>query len=69
MTIIGTSHFRTAISAMRYYRDYYADFDETSREVDRKISAGEIHIGPPSVKPGQRLTMIDNHTRYAIVEA
>ncbi len=62
MTSIGTSHFKDLYSAYRYYAPYgYND-----KDVDRKISEGEIHIGAPTLKPGETLSMIDNGTRYAI---
>lgn len=64
VTKIGTSHFPTFNAACEYYREY----GESSRDVTRKVASGEIHIGPPlDLKPHQRLILIDNHLRYAIV--
>jgi len=64
MIRIGTSHFVSVATARRYY----ADYGFTGQYVWRKVKAGEIHIGPPVTKPGQRVEVIDNGTRYAIVE-
>jgi hypothetical protein len=66
MTITtGTSHFVSKSAARRYY----AYEDAKAADIDRKISEGLIHIGKPALKQGQRLTLIDGGTRYAIVEA
>jgi len=62
----GTSHFVSRGAAIRYYRDY--GYDDTAAAVDRKIREGEIHIGKPALKPGQRLTTVDGGKRYAISE-
>lgn len=35
--------------------------------VDQKLNAGEIHIGKPTLKPGESLSIQDN--RYHITEA
>lgn len=59
----GTAHFRTMASAARYYRDYEPDGLAAAQ---RKLRAGEIHIGKPQLKPGQQLILIDNGSRYAI---
>jgi hypothetical protein len=61
----GTSHFVSRRAAVRYYSDYE---DDAEHAVERKLAAGEIHIGPPDLKPGQRLEHCDDGTRYAIVE-
>lgn len=60
----GTAHFISRDAAIRYYREY--GYDDTAAEVDRKLADGEIYIGPPELKPGQRLARIDAGTRYAI---
>lgn len=68
---IGTSHFVSVRAANLYYLQYGHD----SSDVLHKIIAGEIHIGKPALKLGQRLEIIDAATsrrwdgRYAIVEA
>lgn len=61
---VGTSHFVSKLKAIRYYRDY--EGDGAAAAVDRKLAAGEIHIGKPELKPGQKLNIIDNGTRYEI---
>jgi hypothetical protein len=59
---LGTSHFVSKQTAIRYY----AYEGATAADIDRKLSEGLIHIGKPDLKPGQRLTVIDDGTRYAI---
>lgn len=74
----GTCYFPSYGAALRYYRPY-VQFEDMSgiakgtaqtvalrRLVDRKLNAGEIHIGKPDLKPGQTLTIEDN--RYHITE-
>ena len=63
--IIGTNHFVNFESAVRYYKDY--PYRSIRAAVMRKIHDGEIHLGPPTLKPGERLEVIDEETRYAIV--
>jgi hypothetical protein len=67
MTRTGTCHFLSRRSAQRYYAEPGGTW-ATAREIERKIAAGEIKVGPPAIKPGQRLTLVDAGTRYAIVE-
>jgi hypothetical protein len=62
---IGTSYFISRRTAVRYYKTH-GGF--TKKDVNRKIEDGEIHIGQPPLKPGQRLVLIDRYTRYAIEE-
>lgn len=66
MTTIGTSHFVSLGDAASYYRDTMpgADGYRTAR---RKLDAGEIHLGPPALKDGELLTLIDSARRFAIV--
>lgn len=66
----GTCYFPSYGAALRYYRPYEAPFSpDSSREsrtaqvraaVDRKLNEGEIHIGKPTLKPGETLTIEDN---------
>lgn len=65
----GTSHFKSREAAMRYYRDY--GYTDLAGVVDRKLADGEIHIGPPTLKPdgSERFVLIDNGTRYAIEDS
>jgi hypothetical protein len=60
---VGTSYFVSHAAAVRYYRDYESD---PVRAVETKLREGSIHIGRPTLKPGQKLFLIDSHTRYAI---
>lgn len=59
---VGTSHFVTFESACRYY----AVYGYTIADVRQLVNTGEIHIGAPHIKPGERLVFVDNATRYAI---
>lgn len=64
--IIGTSYFTSLYDAQRYYSDY------TSNSVDavaRKLMNGEIHLGKPNLRTGEKLLVIDNGCRYAIETA
>lgn len=63
MSRVGTSHFVSLRAAARYYKGQ----NENRRDVERKLREGLIHIGPPEIKAGERLEVIDNGTRYAIV--
>lgn len=58
----GTSNFVSLSAATRYYRDYGYD----AADVKEKIRDGEIHIGKPSLKPGERLGLTDGGKRYTI---
>ena len=62
----GTCHFVTFESAIRYYAAYCPQ--GTRAYVRKKVNEGEIAIGAPRLKPGQRLIFIDDATRYAIIE-
>ena len=61
-TSCGTAHFVDWQAAVRYYAPY--GYDRAA--VRRKIEEGEIHLGRPPLKEGERLTIIDEGTRYAI---
>ena len=60
----GTSYFVSFSAACRYYRPYYSG--DVKNHVEFKLTQGEIHIGKPPLKKGNRLTVIDERTRYAI---
>lgn len=64
MIRIGTSYFVSVATARRYY----ADYGFTRGQVLRKVEIGEIRLGRPDTEPGQKIEIIDNGTRYAIVE-
>jgi hypothetical protein len=70
MTTIGTSYFVSHAAAVRYYREYEPGMtrEHVRRIVDHKVADGSIHIGKPELKPHQKLSLIDNGTRYAITE-
>lgn len=59
----GTSYFVGREAAERYYGQFYGD---PATAVTRKIAEGEIHIGKPPLKPGERLTVIPGEGRYMI---
>lgn len=58
---IGTSYFTSKPAAVLYY----AYENATEADIDRKVAEGLIHIGKPPLKPGELLSTIDNHARYA----
>lgn len=66
--ITGTSHFVSFTKACDYYKEYnaYGTPAEVERAVRSKIADGEIAIGQPTLKPGERLLLIDDGCRYAI---
>lgn len=57
-TRYGTSYFISYSAAARYYGDR-----ETASQ---KLAAGEIHIGKPELKPGERLHLDRPEGRYFI---
>ena len=67
MTIVGTCHFPSIAKARRYYRAYSAGAVDVESMVQRKFAEGEIKLGSPQLKPGDRLILIDQGTRYGIV--
>jgi hypothetical protein len=69
---IGTNHFTSTASAIKYYRQYrytrledHRTVDDTARAVAYKIEMGEIKFGPPPLKDGQRC-FIGSEGRYII---
>ena len=60
----GTSYFVSFELAVSYYKAY----GFSRQDVGSKRARGEIHIGEPRLRPGQRLVVIDEGTRYAIEE-
>jgi len=65
MIYTGTLCFVSVMAAVGYYQTYGYDADD----VQHKIEAGEIHIGKPSLQPGQRLILNEQEGRYFIEEA
>jgi hypothetical protein len=45
MTITGTRYFVSRAAAIRYYRYHVGEGEDAPYVVERKIAAGEIHIG------------------------
>lgn len=68
MTRFGTSHFVSMDKAIEYYNPYAASYADVVKLVERQLAEGEIHLGLPEVKAGQRVVVIDEGTRYAIEE-
>jgi len=60
----GTNHFLNADAAVAYY----ADQGIPAIDVARKLKDGEIAIGKPDAKPGQRVSLIPGEGRYQIEE-
>ncbi len=62
----GTSYFVSRAKAIKYYGSQtYADPAYT---VHQKLKDGEIHIGVPHLRSDERLSIIDDGTRYAITD-
>lgn len=61
----GTSHFVSLQKAAWYYAQYEKN---PVAVVQRKILAGEIHIGKPDLPLGHRIILIDDGCRYGIEE-
>lgn len=61
---IGTCHFVSLQDAVRYYARQGID----AGGVKAKLAAGEIHIGPPPLKDGQRHQILLSEMRYHIVD-
>lgn len=62
----GTSHFVSLGAAQRYYEPYEGGILNAVRAVNRKMDAGEIHIGKPELKVGETLSVIRDEGRYRI---
>jgi len=62
MSIIGTNYFVSKNAAIRYW----SHWEDAEDIVEHKLSIGELFIGEPPLKPGERLVVIDSG-RYAIV--
>lgn len=68
-TRYGTSHFASYGYAEIYYRGYVPNYnsDQLHSYVAGKVKAGEINIGKPTIKAGQRL-LVNSEGRYVIEE-
>ena len=60
----GTSHFESKQAAVKYYAPYH--HADAAKAVERKIAEGEIHIGPPTPKPGENVYLNRREGRYFI---
>jgi hypothetical protein len=69
-TQFGTAHFVTKAKAARYYfeQNYTQSLDSAAHLVNEKIANGEIHIGRPAIKAGEKLTVLDNGMVLALDE-
>jgi hypothetical protein len=63
---VGTSYFVCFAAACRYYAQTHKG--DIARIVEHKLEVGDIHIGHPPLKHGQKLVKIDDKTRWAIEE-
>jgi hypothetical protein len=61
--VTGTCHFESIFAAIRYYADY--GYDNVNMAVLRKLREGEIKIGPPKLKEGERV-FLNDEGRYCI---
>lgn len=69
MTKWGTSCFVSRQAAEDYYRPYVQGSPKDLKAaVAEKIMAGHIYIGKPSLKDGERLSVIPGEGRYQIEE-
>lgn len=69
MTTTGTSHFVNLTKACDYYKSQgLGGLTHAALEIEvrAKIEDGEISLGQPELKPGDRLLLIDGGARYAI---
>ncbi len=62
--ITGTNHFISIAAADKYYAPYYGP--DVNSFVKTKIKNGEIKIGPPKIKNGQKLLKNKDEGRYFI---
>jgi hypothetical protein len=60
--LVGTCHFVSRQAMIDYYKTY--DYDEN--DIDAILIEEINFIGPPKLKPGEKLIVIDNDCRYAI---
>lgn len=66
MTKTGTAYFKSMSRAAHYFAEQ--GDEDAAVTVANKLRDGEIHIGRPPLLPGQALVLIDNGTRWAIIE-
>lgn len=68
ITVHGTNHFISHAKAVKFYKDYYPDFDQQSLEylVSKKIANDEIVIGIPAAGHKQRVSVMKDGCRYQV---
>ena len=68
-TTWGTASFINYFMAIKYFR-HALQLDEVQARdmVAKKLRNGEIFIGVPRTNRGQQITLIDQGTRWAVVE-
>ena len=63
----GTSHFESFTAAQNYYSTYSTgNYAQGQALISEKLATGEIHIGPPTLKPGETLSLHTEERRYFI---
>jgi len=62
--IYGTPYFASELDAWNYYRPY--GYGNVRAAVSRKLAEGQIHIGSPEAKPGERVFLNVQEGRYFI---
>lgn len=66
MTYVGTEHFKSLAHAILYYEPYFeGTYLQRKKFVVEKILKGEISLGRPEVKEGERL-LVNSEGRYVI---
>ncbi len=65
MTFAGTSHFKSIAKALDYYKITEGSMADAAKVVGEKMRDGSISIGPPIIKPGEKLS-INAEGRYVI---
>lgn len=70
MLRIGTNHFTSLDSAVRYYHTCYPGLTRTQcvEWVKQKLKDGEVCIGPPELKENERHQIDPVEGRYFILE-
>jgi hypothetical protein len=65
-TRMGTCHFPTKADASAYYQPYGFG----PKDIDCKIADGEIRIGPPPAREGERIVIRNDQpgNRYYYIE-
>ena len=66
---MGTSHFESETAAVKYYTPYEDSVKDARAAVETKLKEGEIHIGKPALKEGEKLVLNKEEGRYFIQEA